>query len=103
MELPEFLTYLTEKDLEPKPITELPEILDYLQKEDITTTPLENIIKMTKNYLNYENPLLYKLFLHYNPHLPEDKVKMVEEKIKELLELEKTKNETIYYSEIVEE
>ena len=102
MDLSNFLNYLTEKDLEPKPITELPEVLQFLSKDDIEITPLENIIKMTKNYLNYENPLLYKLFLHYNPHLPEDKVKLLEEKIKELLALEKTTNETIY-SEIVEE
>lgn len=89
------ISYLTEEDLKPKPLTEIPDALQYLQKEDLETTPIENIIKMTRGYLNFDNPILYKLYLHFNPNLSKDKVKMIEDKIQELLELERMTTENI--------
>ena len=86
---------MTEEDLKPKPLTEIPDALQYLQKEDLETTPIENIIKMTRGYLNFDNPILYKLYLHFNPNLSKDKVKMIEDKIQELLELERMTTENI--------
>lgn len=91
----DFISYLTEEDLKPKPLTEIPDALQYLQKEDLETTPIENIIKMTRGYLNFDNPILYKLYLHFNPNLSKDKVKMIEDKIQELLELERMTTENI--------
>ena len=91
----DFISYLTEEDLNPKPLTEIPDALQYLQKEDLETTPIENIIKMTRGYLNFDNPILYKLYLHFNPNLSKDKVKMIEDKIQELLELERMTTENI--------
>ena len=95
MELPDFISYLTEEDLKPKPLTEIPDALQYLQKEDLETTPIENVIKMTRGYLDFDNPILYKLYLHFNPNLSKDRVKMIEDKIQELLELHKTKHNEI--------
>ena len=91
----DFISYLTEEDLKSNAITELPDVLQYLQKEDLETTPIENIIKMTRGYLNFDNPILYKLYLHFNPNLSKDKVKMIEDKIQELLELERMTTENI--------
>ena len=91
----DFISYLTEEDLKPKPLPEIPDALQYLQKEDLETTPIENIIKMTRGYLNFDNPILYKLYLHFNPNLSKDKVKMIEDKIQELLELERMTTENI--------
>ena len=82
MELPDFLSYLTDENLKPKPMTELPDVLQYLQKEDLETTSMENIIKMNRGYLNFDNPILYKIYLHLNPNLSKDRVKMIEEKYK---------------------
>jgi hypothetical protein len=50
---------------------------------------------MTRGYLNFDNPILYKLYLHFNPNLSKDKVKMIEDKIQELLELERMTTENI--------
>ena len=50
---------------------------------------------MTRGYLNSDNPILYKLYLHFNPNLSKDKVKMIEDKIQELLELERMTTENI--------
>ena len=66
---------MTEEDLKSNAITELPDVLQYLQKEDLETTPIENIIKITRGYLNFDNPILYKLYLHFNPNLSKDRVK----------------------------
>ena len=86
---------MTEEDLKSNAITELPDVLQYLQKEDLETTPIENIIKITRGYLNFDNPILYKLYLHFNPNLSKERVKMIEDKIQELLELERMTTENI--------
>ena len=91
----DFISYLTEEDLKSNAITELPDVLQYLQKEDLETTPIENIIKITRGYLNFDNPILYKLYLHFNPNLSKERVKMIEDKIQELLELERMTTENI--------
>ena len=91
----DFISYLTEEDLKSNAITELPDVLQYLQKEDLETTTIENIIKITRGYLNFDNPILYKLYLHFNPNLSKERVKMIEDKIQELLELERMTTENI--------
>ena len=91
----DFISYLTEEDLKSNAITELPDVLQYLQKEDLETTPIENIIKITRGYLNFDNPILYKLYLHFNPNLSKERVNMIEDKIQELLELERMTTENI--------
>ena len=95
MELPDFLQYLKKDDIEPKPITELPPTLQYLQKEDLEITTMENIIKMTRNYLNYNSPLLYRLYLHFNTNLSPEEKTFYENKIIELEHEENTKYSTL--------
>jgi hypothetical protein len=87
--LPDCIRYLTNEDIQPKPLTHLPDGLNYLQKDDLEITPIESIIKMTKFYLDYENPLLYKLYLHFNPQLSKEEVDYYEKKITALKEKEK--------------
>ena len=94
MDLPDCINYKTVLNEEEKGLRTPYEVLQYgalwlqyLKKEDLETTPIENIIKMSKGYLEYDNPILYRLYLHLNPNLKTEKVEMIEDKIKELLEL----------------
>ena len=89
MNLPDCIRYLTHEDIQPKPLTHLPDLVSYLQKEDLEITPIENIRKMKKFYLDYNNPLLYKLYLHFNPNLSKEEVEFYENKITALKEQEK--------------
>jgi hypothetical protein len=88
MELPDCISYLSEEDIKPKTQTHLPEIINYLQTQDLEVTSIEAIRKMTKYYINYDNPFLYKLYLFFNPNLSIEEKEFYENKIKSLTELE---------------
>ena len=91
MFLPDCIRFLTEEEIKPKPLTHLPDFINYLKKEDIEITTFENIRKMTKFYLDYDNPLLYKLYLYFNPDLSFEEKEFYENKINSLMEKEKEK------------
>ena len=85
MDLPDCINYTAPAG--PEPNKTVPDIINYLKEEDLETTRIEDIIKMSNNYLEYDNPILYRLYLHLNPNLKKEKVEMIEHKIQELLEL----------------
>ena len=87
MEYLDCIQYLTKQDLEEKPITELPNSIQYLKEEDLTKTTFENIIKLTRGYLDYDNPLLYHLYIYFNPNLPEDEKQFYQNKIASLIKM----------------
>ena len=57
------------------------------KEEDLTKTTFENIIKLTRGYLDYDNTLLYRLYIYFNPNLPEDEKQFYQNKIASLIEM----------------